>query len=119
MREIKVNENTIGVNASALALLFYKQEFKSDFIKEFTKFSMGLDADNTNYDGLQLLQFVWAMNKAFNQPEKTEGFEAWLGSIEFDFSDKVAVEGVIAEIVGGYFRSNAPKPKAKKAPAKK
>lgn len=105
MREIKVNESIIGVNASALALLFYKQEFNDDMIKSFTKFSMGLNKDKTNYDGLQLLQFVWALNKAYKLPEKQPSFAIWLESIDFDFGDEVAVEEVVAEIVDGYFRS--------------
>lgn len=107
MREIVIGENTIGVNASALALLFYKQEFKSDLIKDFTKFSAGLNEDNTNYDGLQILTFLWALNKAHKLPEKQPSFEIWLQGIEFDFSDEVAMQGVMAEIVNGYFRSKA------------
>lgn len=107
MREIVIGENTIGVNASALALLFYKQEFKSDLIKDFTKFSTALDADPTNYDGLQILSFLWTINKAYKLPEKQPSFEIWLQEIEFDFSDEVVMQGVMTEIVNGYFRSKA------------
>lgn len=107
MREIVIGENTIGVNASALALLFYKQEFRSDLISDFTKFSMGLEEDNTNYDGLQILSFLWALNKAHKLPDKQPGFEIWLQEINFDFSDEVAMQGVMTEIVNGYFRSKA------------
>jgi hypothetical protein len=107
MREILVADTTMGVNASALALLFYKQEFNSDLIKDFTKFASAMGDDITNYDGLQLLSFVWALNKAYKLPEKQPGFETWIQTINFDFADEEAIKGVMTEIVNGYFRSKA------------
>lgn len=105
MKEILMNGQIIGVNASALTLLFYKQEFKRDFIADFTKFSQQISKDLTNYDGIALLQFVWALNKSYKMPEKQPSFEQWLATINYDFADEKALVEVMETIVSGLFRS--------------
>lgn len=116
MREVRIGQKVYGVNASALALLFYKQEFRSDLISDFTKFSVAVEADNTNYDGLLLLQFLWAMNKASDLTRKQPPFESWLSSLTgLDFSDQEFITAVLAEAGAGFFPSYAsgPAPEAK------
>jgi len=104
MREIKIGEKTYGARATTLALLFYKQEFKADMISDFTKI------DAKNYDTILILQMFWAMNKAYNLPEKQLGFELWLETLDgIDFGDVEMVKGILEEVAIGLFPKSASK----------
>lgn len=115
MRDIKIGDKSYRVNASALALLFYRQEFKSDLIKDFTKFSVEIERDNTAYDGLCLLQLLWAMNKAAVIPAKQPSFEEWLIEIgsSLDFSDLEFAGGILTAVSDGFFSANTSLEKAR------
>ncbi|KAF5036857.1 hypothetical protein DSECCO2_570750 [anaerobic digester metagenome] len=114
MREIKLGEKTYRVNASALALLFYRQEFGADLIKDFTKFSVEIERDKTNYDGLCLLQVLWAINKAAVIPAKQPSFEQWLAEMDSpDFSDVDFVGGILTTVSDGFFSAQSAIEKAR------
>ncbi|MDT2284961.1 hypothetical protein P7H17_00950 [Paenibacillus larvae] len=63
MREIMIGEQKVRVRATPLALLYYKQEFKSDLIGDMTKIENAIQ-DPTQFDTLFILQLIWAMAKA-------------------------------------------------------
>lgn len=65
MRTIVLGNKEIGLKATPLALLFYKQEFGADLIGDLTKMS-GVEKDLSKLDIVAILQMVWAMNKAYN-----------------------------------------------------
>ena len=103
MREITVGEKLIRVRATPLALLFYKQEFKTDLIGDLMSMQE-MASDPSKFDALKFLQLVWAMAKA----DKSDGFpsfEAWLSGMEsFDFADKTIMTVVGEEGTDGFFR---------------
>ena len=105
MRNIKLGTKDIGLKASPLALLFYKQEFKSDLIGDLVKMA-GLEKDMSRLDSVAVLQLVWAMNKAHNGMGKSfPGFEKWLDGLDgVDFTDQEFMNAVIAEAEDGFFR---------------
>ena len=78
MREITIGEKTIRVRATPLALLFYKQEFKSDLIGDLMSMQ-NMANDPSQFDALKFLQLIWAMAK--RQPEASlalkHGYPAW------------------------------------------
>lgn len=120
MREIKIGERTYGVSATALALLFYKQEFKSDLVKDLVKMASDMSIEELNYDALQILQFFWAMNKAHKLPDKQPAFESWIQTIPgLDFGDADMVKGIFEEAMKGFFPTSAAKIGAAKKPVKK
>lgn len=103
MREITIGEKTIRVRATPLALLYYRQEFKTDLVGDLISMQE-MASDPSRFDSLKFLQLIWAMAKA----DKSDGFpsfEAWLSSMEsFDFADKTIMTAVIEEATDGFFR---------------
>jgi len=105
MRTIKIGEKEIGLKATPLALLYYKQEFKTDLIGDLLKMQ-ALANDPSALDSVALLQIAWAMNKAAEGKGKAfPNFEAWLDQFEYvDFSDADALTAIMNEAAEGFFR---------------
>lgn len=103
MREIQIGDKTIRVRATPLALLYYRQEFKSDLIGDLVSMQ-AMATDPSRFDALKFLQLIWAMAKA----DKSEGFpsfESWLASLDsFDFADQDLLAAVMEEATDGFFR---------------
>lgn len=105
MRIIKIGEKEVGIKASPLSLLYYRQAFGSDLIKDLIKFK-DAQKDPANIDVFVLLQMVWAMARAFEGPGKPfKDFETWLAEFdEFDFSDESTMKAIMEEAMDGFFR---------------
>ena len=109
MREINIGEQTLRVRATPLALLFYRQEFKTDLIGDLTKLERVKD-DLSQLDTVAMLQLVWAMAKADAFGKPFPGFVDWVASLEgFDFSDPGFMTAALEEAASGFFRSAAQK----------
>lgn len=99
MREITVDGKQVRVMGCPMALLYYKQEFASDLVKDFGRMN-GIDA-------LTLMQITWAMAKAAaEKPKDFPSFEAWAAALEsFDTTDDKNLMDPLAEEIGkGFFR---------------
>jgi hypothetical protein len=104
MRTIKIGEKEIGLKATPLALLYYKQEFKTDLVGDLLKMQ-NLANDPSALDSVMILQAAWAMNKAAEGGKLFPHFEAWLEQFEYvDFSDPDTLTEVMNEAVEGFFR---------------
>lgn len=131
MRELKIGNKEIRVRATPLALLFYKQAFKSDLIGDMIGLFKGigferisnLDTEDTEavleiatgLDVITLLQITWAMAKADALGKQFPSFEKWLTELEqADFFDPDFLLGVLGEAVEGFFRRGG-KPGPKKS----
>lgn len=115
MQNITIGGKEIGLKATPLALLFYKQEFKSDLIGDLIKLST-LEKDLTKIDTVMILQLVWAMNKAYEGLGKAfPSFPKWLEELEsIDVTDREFINAVIAEAEDGFFRGARSKPANKR-----
>ena len=103
MREITIGEKTIRVRATPLALLYYRQEFKTDLIGDLMSMQ-AMSTDPSQFDALKFLQLIWAMAKADN-PKEAPSFEIWLGTLDgFDFADADVMTAVVEEATDGFFR---------------
>ena len=103
MREITIGEKQIRVRATPLALLYYRQEFKTDLIGDLISMQE-MSADPSQFDALKFLQLIWAMAKADN-PKEAPSFETWLGILDgFDFTDADVMTAVVEEATDGFFR---------------
>jgi len=103
MREITIGEKTIRLRATPLALLFYKQEFKTDLIGDLISMQE-MASDPSQFDSIKMLQLIWAMNKA-DKPEGFPSFEGWLSNLDsIDFADADIMTTVIEEATDGFFR---------------
>ncbi|WP_025849118.1 hypothetical protein [Paenibacillus ehimensis] len=117
MRELVIGEQTIRVRATPLALLYYKQEFKSDLLgdlagmakllKPGAKKTPDLESlDMKHFDSVAILQLTWAMAKADAFPKKFPSFETWISTLDnFDLTDKSTMLAVMEEAADGFFRS--------------
>jgi hypothetical protein len=105
MRTVNIGGKDIGLKATPLALLFYRQEFKSDLIGDLLKMQK-LAKDPSALDSVALLQIAWAMNKAAEGKGKTfPHFEAWLTQFDYvDFSDVDTIATIMEEAENGFFR---------------
>lgn len=105
MTVITLGTQEIGLKASPLALLFYKQEFKSDLVGDLIKFA-NIDKDLSKIDTVVLLQMMWAMAKAANGLQKAfPPFAKWLEGLDgIDFTDLELMDAVIKEAENGFFR---------------
>lgn len=108
MRTIKIGEKEIGLKATPLALLYYRQEFKSDLIGDLLKMQAIAD-DPSALDSVAILQIAWAMNKAAEGMGKAfPHFESWLSQFEYvDFSDADTMTEIMNEAKDGFFRRGA------------
>ena len=103
MREITIGEKQVRVRATPLALLFYKQEFKSDLISDLVKMQ-GVQSDPSRFEALAFLQIIWALAKA-DKPEGFPSFQTWLCGLDsFDFTDQNVMTAVVEEATEGFFR---------------
>lgn len=103
MREINIGEKKLRVRATPLALLFYRQEFKSDLIGDLVKMQSVM-SDMSQFDSIAFLQLIWAMAKADNAKD-FPSFETWLGELNtFDFTDAEMMVAVMEEATDGFFR---------------
>ncbi|MEK4181726.1 hypothetical protein NSQ61_19995 [Aeribacillus sp. FSL K6-1121] len=105
MRTIKIGEKEIGLKATPLALLYYRQEFKTDLIGDLLKMQAIAD-DPSALDSVAILQIAWAMNKVAEGKGKTfPHFESWLDQFEYvDFSDADTMTAIMNEAMEGFFR---------------
>jgi hypothetical protein len=140
MQTVKMGEKEIGLKASPLALLYYKQEFKTDLLGDLIKLAgnlaksggdlirlaelaekssnevnindLDLDAIAAELDTVAILKLVWAMNRASEGPGKAfPGFESWLEGLEvFDLTDQTFIGNVMKEAMDGFFRGGIGKP---------
>jgi hypothetical protein len=103
MRTIKIGEKEIGLKATPLALLFYKQTFKTDLTSDLMKMRE-VEKDPSAIDSVQILQMTWAMAKAFNGlGKKFPDFQTWVSELEeFDFAELTPV--IMQEAIDGFFR---------------
>lgn len=116
MREVKIGDKIIGLKASPLALLFYKQEFGHDLAGDLIKLR-NVQEEPESFDALLFLQIAWAMAKAANGLNKQfPSFVAWLNELEsFDLTDVDTIQAIADEAVDGFFRTaNKPQEGAKK-----
>ena len=105
MREITIGEKTIRVRATPLALLYYRQEFKTDLIGDLISMQE-MASDPSQFDSIKMLQLIWAMNKA-DKPEGFPSFEGWLSNLDsINFDDGDMMTAVIEEAADGFFRGN-------------
>jgi len=105
MRELKIGEQTVKVRATPLALLFYKQEFKTDLLGDLMKMEK-LANDPSQLDTLAMLQLVWAMAKADAFGTTFPNFEGWVATLEsIDISDPQFIVAAMEEAADGFFRS--------------
>lgn len=104
MKELTVGESKVRVRATPLALLYYKQEFKSDLLGDLVKME-AVRKDQSKLDSVALLQLIWSMAKADVYPEKFSNFEIWLSTLtEFDLSDPALLSAALEEAADGFFR---------------
>ena len=101
MKEIKIGEKTIGLNATPLALLFYNQEFNSDLLEDLSKM------EKDGFSAVQLLKIVWAMAKAHKGvSSQFPDFYKWIASLDyFNFADDELISAIIEEAQNGFFRT--------------
>lgn len=106
MRIVKIGDKGIGVRATPLALLYYKQEFGSDLIGDLIKFQ-DLMADPSKLDSVTFLQMTWAMAKANEGVgKKFPDFYNWVAELDsFDITDDDVLFAIIEEAEKGFFRS--------------
>ena len=105
MRTVNLGGKDIGLKATPLALLYYKQEFKTDLIGDLLKMQ-ALANDPSALDSVAILQIAWAMNKAAEGKGKTfPHFESWIEQFEYvDFSDADTLTAIMNEAADGFFR---------------
>ena len=107
MRTIKIGEKEIGLKATPLALLYYRQEFKSDLVGDLLKMEK-IAKDPTALDSVMILQIAWAMNKAAEGSKSFPHFESWLEQFEYvDFTDADMLTEIMNEATEGFFRGSA------------
>lgn len=129
MREIRSGDVILRIRASSLAIFFYKQEFKTDILKDISeilqswmgneKLAEAAQQDSSDDklasqvnllevipDGYKVMQITWAMNKAQNVAEKlqTPKFEDWVAGNQ-DISVLEIFQDVLEEAMQGFFRS--------------
>ncbi|SDC70017.1 hypothetical protein SAMN02799630_01222 [Paenibacillus sp. UNCCL117] len=110
MRILKFGEQEIRVRATPLALLYYKQEFKTDLVADFITLEK-FRKDMSHFDSVLMLQLVWAMAKADAFGKTFPPFIEWLGSLEaVDFTDEEFLMGALEEAADGFFRKGAKPP---------
>jgi hypothetical protein len=103
MRTIQIGEKQIGLKATPLALVFYKQAFGTDLIGDLMKMQK-IEKDPSKLDVVFILQMAWAMAKAYEGVgKKFPDFTTWVAELEaFDFSD--VTTAVMEEAQDGFFR---------------
>lgn len=124
MREIRSGDQVLRVRASSLAIFFYKQEFKTDILKDISAVLKDwtgnkkvaqmvkgktdqnqVDLIDVIPDGYTIMQITWALNKAQNSAEdiQTPRFEEWIKQHQ-DISVMEIMQDVLEEAMNGFFR---------------
>ena len=106
MRTIKIGEKEIGLKATPLALVYYKQAFKSDLVSDMLKMD-GLEKDPSKLDGVIILQMAWAMARA-NEGigKKFPDFDNWVAELDgLDLEEFMTC--VMQEAQNGFFRGRS------------
>ena len=112
MKNIKIGDKELGLKASPLALLYYKQEFETDLIADLATFENQMQSletgDYSNFDSMSMLQMIYAMNKANNYGESFADFETWLADFDnINFADPSFFIDLFEEAREGFFRAGA------------
>lgn len=110
MKTIKMGNKEIGLRATPLALLYYRQEFKADLLADLMSLQSMAEMANGDYSGfdsLKILQLVYAMHKADNFGKKqVPDFVSWLAKLDsIDFADQDFMMEIMDEAMDGFFRS--------------
>ena len=109
MRTVKIGNKEIGLRATPLALLYYKQEFDKDLIEDLISFQNMAEIENgdfSGFDSVKILQICYAMNKADNFGKQFPDFEKWLSKLDsIDLADQEFMLAIIEEATDGFFRS--------------
>jgi hypothetical protein len=106
MRTVNIGGKDIGLKATPLALLYYRQAFKSDLVGDLLKMEK-IEKDPTALDSVMILQAAWAMNRAAEGNKSFPHFEAWLEQFEYvDFSDTDMLTEIMNEAAQGFFRGS-------------
>jgi|SRR5690554_2028979 len=109
MRIVKIGGKELGLKASPLALLYYRQAFNKDLIEDLVSLqnmANMTDGDFSGFDSVKILQFIYVMNKAANFGKQFPDFEKWLAGLnEIDFADQQLWLDVVEEAIDGFFRS--------------
>lgn len=115
MKELNIGDQVVRVRATPLALLFYRQEFKSDLVGDLIALEKVMD-DPSQLDSVALLQLVWAMAKADAFGKEFPSFMQWVSTLDyFDMSDEKLMTDVLEEAADGFFRTGAKhEPKGKR-----
>jgi hypothetical protein len=107
MRTVNIGGKEVGLKATPLALLYYKQEFKTDLIGDLLKMQE-MANDPSALDSIAILQIAWAMNKAAEHGKSFPHFESWLAQFEYvDFSDANTMTAIMDEAADGFFRGGS------------
>lgn len=136
MPEVRLGERRIPVRGSALAMVFFRQEFGADmadvlarvlmgFLRAFPSVAgksieelSGLQLDpaeitpeslaTAELDALGTLQLVWAMAKAEAYPGPWPPFEPWVAGLgDADITDVAFVTAALEVAADGLFRRPA------------
>lgn len=119
MRELRAGDKTIRVRATPLALLFYRQQFKTDLLGDLIGMiqSIGLDRIRNlapgdteaaleifaGLDVLKFLQITWAMAKADAYGQQFPSFEQWLAELgKVDLFDPEFLLAALGEAADGF-----------------
>ncbi len=109
MKTVKIGDKELGLRATPLALLYYKQSFKKDLIEDLVSFQDMANiekGDFSGFDSVKILQICYAMNKADNFGKQFPDFETWLSKLDgIDFADEQFMIAIIEEATDGFFRS--------------
>lgn len=105
MREITIGEKQVRVRATPLALLYYKQEFRSDLVSDIVKMQ-NINKDPSQFDSVIIMQVTWTMSKADAGPgAQFPSFKKWVSELDcFDVSDQEMMQAVMDEAADGFFR---------------
>lgn len=105
MRELQIGIQQVRVRATPLALLYYKQEFRTDLLGDLMK-TQAVANDPSQLDSVAFLQLIWAMAKADAFGKPFPSFVEWVGSLDtFDLSDQSVLVAALEEAASGFFRS--------------
>lgn len=115
MKRIKLGDREIDIQGSPLTPLYYKREFKQSFSGDLLEMQL-LTGDVTQFDDVNLLQMIWAMEKTARGGNLVD-FLTWLS--EFEWIDLAGIATkVTGEAMNATFREapeaeEKPKPKPK------
>lgn len=139
MPEVRLGDRRIPVQGSAVAMLYFRQEFGCDmsdvlarvlmgFLRAFPSVAgrsiqdlSGLELDpaeitpeslaSAELDALGTLQLVWAMAKAAVYPRRWPSFEPWVASLgDANITDVEFITAALGVAADGLFRRPAEEP---------